>query len=283
MSIGKKLLELRKSNNMTQEQFAAKYHVTRQTVSNWENDKHYPDMELLKEIADEYGITFDELFKDDDRYIKTVDSTVKRMSILKKIFLILLIVIVGLTAGLVYIFHNAFEATPDGERILTDTDVKLLTCLKDSDPSFAITRTYDEAAFNSFSKKKKMSLRSETAGRLEGDIPCVSIEKRSNSRVTFRFQDDMYRDIKTKIKDIILYTAPGMPVEPERRDDKKLKYEYKDGIASVYLSDVLEKNELTFTDYEYIEPKEPQVWFCIFEIHFTYKNKSYVSLTSVAV
>lgn len=39
MNIGKKIIEIRKERNMTQEDFANIFHVTRQTVSNWENEK----------------------------------------------------------------------------------------------------------------------------------------------------------------------------------------------------------------------------------------------------
>ena len=37
MNIGTKIIEIRKQKNMTQEDFAKIFHVTRQTVSNWEN------------------------------------------------------------------------------------------------------------------------------------------------------------------------------------------------------------------------------------------------------
>lgn len=47
MNIGKKIIEIRKERNMTQEDFANIFHVTRQTVSNWENEKSYPDLQTL--------------------------------------------------------------------------------------------------------------------------------------------------------------------------------------------------------------------------------------------
>ena len=79
MSLGNKIREIRKNNDLTQEQFAQKFHVTRQTVSNWENDKNYPDLSSLKEISEEYAISFDELFKGDEKYIKAVDDTKRKM------------------------------------------------------------------------------------------------------------------------------------------------------------------------------------------------------------
>lgn len=52
---------LRKENNLTQEQFAARLHVTRQAVSNWENDKNLPDIETLIKIASEFHVSLDKL------------------------------------------------------------------------------------------------------------------------------------------------------------------------------------------------------------------------------
>lgn len=38
MNIGEKIIEIRKERKMTQEDFAKIFHVTRQTVSNWEHE-----------------------------------------------------------------------------------------------------------------------------------------------------------------------------------------------------------------------------------------------------
>lgn len=46
MKIGKRIREYRKIYNLSQEQLADKIFVSRQTVSNWENDKTYPDIQL---------------------------------------------------------------------------------------------------------------------------------------------------------------------------------------------------------------------------------------------
>lgn len=37
MELGKRIIEIRKQHGLTQEEFAERYHVTRQTISNWEN------------------------------------------------------------------------------------------------------------------------------------------------------------------------------------------------------------------------------------------------------
>ena len=75
MDIGQKILEIRKAEGLSQTEFAEKFHVTRQTVSNWEHGKNYPDMETLMRISDEYGITFDELIKKDRELIRSIDRS----------------------------------------------------------------------------------------------------------------------------------------------------------------------------------------------------------------
>lgn len=54
MRLGKRIFDIRKSNGLTQEEFANLFSVTRQAVSNWENDKAYPDLHTLVEISNKY-------------------------------------------------------------------------------------------------------------------------------------------------------------------------------------------------------------------------------------
>ena len=50
MNIGTQILKIRKEKALTQEEFGKIFHVTRQTVSNWENEKSYPDLQILIDI-----------------------------------------------------------------------------------------------------------------------------------------------------------------------------------------------------------------------------------------
>ena len=45
MNIGTQILKIRNEKGMTQEEFGKIFHVTRQTVSNWENEKRFTFME----------------------------------------------------------------------------------------------------------------------------------------------------------------------------------------------------------------------------------------------
>jgi len=55
------LLELRTKHNLTQEQMAERLFVTRQAVSRWENGETLPTIDSFKRIAQEFGVSVDEL------------------------------------------------------------------------------------------------------------------------------------------------------------------------------------------------------------------------------
>lgn len=61
MTIGTRLQTARLRAGLTQEQAAEKLNVSRQTISNWENDTTLPDVAYAKEISQVYGISLDAL------------------------------------------------------------------------------------------------------------------------------------------------------------------------------------------------------------------------------
>ena len=60
--LGKEITKYRKKLGMTQEALAQTLGVTNQAVSKWELDQSCPDIQLLPQLADIFGITVDELF-----------------------------------------------------------------------------------------------------------------------------------------------------------------------------------------------------------------------------
>ena len=74
MDIGKQISNIRKEHQLTQEEFGGLFHVTRQTVSNWENRKSFPDLQILVEISNEFDISLDTLLKGDSKMIKEMDK-----------------------------------------------------------------------------------------------------------------------------------------------------------------------------------------------------------------
>ena len=73
MNIGNQILTIRKEQQLTQEQFGSLFHVTRQTVSNWENEKSYPDLQMLIDISNQFEISLDTLIKEDSKMVTTID------------------------------------------------------------------------------------------------------------------------------------------------------------------------------------------------------------------
>ena len=63
MDFGQQIKNIREKANLTQEQFAMKLNVTRQAVSNWENNKNLPDIGMLILISEVFHLSLDELIK----------------------------------------------------------------------------------------------------------------------------------------------------------------------------------------------------------------------------
>ena len=90
MNIGKQINAMRKENNLSQDEFAEIFNVTRQTVSNWENEKSYPDLETIMRISDYFKISVDDMLKNDKAAVKKIDSERKKKNKLMIIVFILI-------------------------------------------------------------------------------------------------------------------------------------------------------------------------------------------------
>ena len=73
MNIGNQVLNIRKENQLTQEEFGKLFHVTRQTVSNWENGKSYPELQILVSISNQFDISLATLLKEDLKMVQSID------------------------------------------------------------------------------------------------------------------------------------------------------------------------------------------------------------------
>ena len=91
MEIGNKILELRKKNNITQEELADKVGVSRQTISKWELGETSPDLKQSKELSKIFKVSLDELVDNDIKEIITdkVSNTEKLAGLTLKILKII--------------------------------------------------------------------------------------------------------------------------------------------------------------------------------------------------
>lgn len=72
MELGKQIKTYRQEANMSQEELAYRVYVSRQTISNWENDKCYPDVKSLILLGEIFHVSLDKLIKGDVDIMKEV-------------------------------------------------------------------------------------------------------------------------------------------------------------------------------------------------------------------
>ena len=70
MEIGNQIKKYRANLNLSQDDLAEKVYVTRQTISNWENNRNYPDIRSLVLLSSVFGISLDILVKGDLELMK---------------------------------------------------------------------------------------------------------------------------------------------------------------------------------------------------------------------
>ena len=72
MELGKQIKMHRQEVHLSQEELANRVYVSRQTISNWENDKSYPDVNSLVLLSEIFQISLDNLIKGDIEVMKDV-------------------------------------------------------------------------------------------------------------------------------------------------------------------------------------------------------------------
>ena len=65
MELSSRIKELRNEKGWSQEILAQRAYVSRQTISNWETEKSYPDVHSLLILSELFGVSLDELIKGD--------------------------------------------------------------------------------------------------------------------------------------------------------------------------------------------------------------------------
>lgn len=96
MELGKQIKMYRLENKLSQEELANRIYVSRQTISNWENDKSYPDINSLVLLSEVFKVSLDKLIKGDVDVMKDViqKEEVDKINHYGKIYTIMLIVTV---------------------------------------------------------------------------------------------------------------------------------------------------------------------------------------------
>lgn len=119
MEIGVKIKNARNEAGLTQEAVAEALGVSRQTISNWENEKSYPDIVSVIKMSDLYSVSLDHLLKEEPEtkqtyieYLEESTNTVKSREKLGK--LILVLVALGIWAIALIVFWLLMEPDDAG-------------------------------------------------------------------------------------------------------------------------------------------------------------------------
>lgn len=75
MNLGSQIKKYRSELSMSQDELAEKIFVSRQSISNWENDKTYPDIKSLLLLSEVFQVSLDQLIKGDLEIMKKEIST----------------------------------------------------------------------------------------------------------------------------------------------------------------------------------------------------------------
>ncbi len=91
MEIGVKLKDARTRAGMTQEKVAEEIQVTRQTISNWENEKSFPDIVSVIKLSNLYDVSLDKLLKGDEEMIEHLEKSTNIVRSNQKLILAILV------------------------------------------------------------------------------------------------------------------------------------------------------------------------------------------------
>lgn len=96
MELGNRIKKFREKINLSQEELADKIYTSRQTISNWENDKTYPDINSLKLLSNIFDVSLDNLIEGDIESMKkkVLETDIKEFKILSWIFTIEMLVMI---------------------------------------------------------------------------------------------------------------------------------------------------------------------------------------------
>jgi transcriptional regulator with XRE-family HTH domain len=90
MNVGARIKKYREKQNISQDELALKVFVSRQTISNWETNKSYPDIKSLTLLSNIFHVTLDDFIKGDIEKMKKIVSKEKidKFNLMSYIFLV---------------------------------------------------------------------------------------------------------------------------------------------------------------------------------------------------
>lgn len=103
MTIGKKIQKLRKENELSQEQLAEKFGLSRQSISKWESEQSVPDISNIVQLSELFGVSTDYLVKDQDEDASLPYSAKKPVPTFskKRVIILAAVLVISLLSNLI--------------------------------------------------------------------------------------------------------------------------------------------------------------------------------------
>lgn len=102
INVGQKLQIARNKQGLTQEQIAQQLQVSLQTISNWENNKSYPDIVSLITLSELYQISLDQLLKGDKAMIEHLSKSTNTVASNRRLLTAIILNIIILIAFILF-------------------------------------------------------------------------------------------------------------------------------------------------------------------------------------
>ena len=111
--LAENISELRKSNNLTQAEFAERLNDSDKAVSKWERGDSLPDVIVLKTIADMYGVGLDDMLRENGvRHVVSPDEVLRDEQLTQKILITALwVTMVWIVAAVVFLYSQYSRGT----------------------------------------------------------------------------------------------------------------------------------------------------------------------------
>ena len=137
MEIGKKIIELRKKNGLSQEELAEKVGVSRQTISKWELGETSPDLKQGKGLSKIFNVSLDELVDNDikDILVERTSNTEKLAGLILKLikFVVIFVIVAPILYIMLYIVVRNIRESNKGNLM----DVTITCTLHDEKYSYS--------------------------------------------------------------------------------------------------------------------------------------------------
>jgi len=243
MTLGGNIQKIRKEAHLSQEELAEMFDVTRQTISNWENSKSYPDLETLIKISDSFEISLDFLLKEDVTMVKTIDKEVKSTRKYARALIAIGIVIALLIGGFavysaVY-FNTKSELEANFEKQLEDNNF-----YKNRDGYYSMD--YADGVVYGVPNQSMPKLTDYDLHFHETIVYCDIELEDSRDEIIWDDYNDFSASAISKVDDKVIGSTAQFK-ESDFSDMKKLSDEL--GISEKEISEIIKKGNELYKDF----------------------------------